>query len=272
MSILFVSVMAANADPTYRAIVGYLARRTELPVAIAEGMPWPERERMLEAGQASIGAVCGATYVRLADQPTAPVQLLATPIMRAARYHDQPVYFSDIVVPADSQARAFADLRGACLAYNEPQSYSGYQIIRAHLALLGASGSFFDRIVAAGSHQAALRMVAAGAADAAAIDSTVLERELYQHPELLAQVRTIAALGPSPIPPLVAARHLPDATTGALRAALLAMHSDAEGRAILRAGRLARFVTVEDAAYDPIRAQLRRASTVDLASEYSRDV
>ena len=223
---------------------------------------------MLEHGQAAIGAICGAVYVRLAAQTAPPVQLLAAPVMHAARYQGQPIYFSDVIVPADSRLQVFADLRGRRLAYNEPNSYSGYQVVRAHLASQGESRAFFGRIVAAGSHQAALRMVVAGAADAASIDSIVLERELQLHPELAAGLRTVATLGPSPIPPLVAAQQLPPATTRALRAALLQMHEDAEGRRILHAGRLSRFVAAEDAAYDHIRDQLRHANSVDLADTH----
>lgn len=46
-----------------------------------------------------------------------------------------------------------------------------------------------------------------------------------------------------------------------LRAALLAMHEDAEGRAILADGLMVRFVPVQDADYDPIRAMAARAVT-----------
>ena len=269
MAIKLVSLMAANADPTYRAIAGYLAQRLELPITCVEDLPWQERARMLEHGQAAIGAICGAVYVHLAAQSAPPVQLLAAPVMHAARYQGQPIYFSDLVVPADSHARNLADLRGQLLAYNEPNSYSGYQVVRAHLASQGTPQGFFGGIVAAGSHQAALRMVVAGAADAASIDSIVLERELQLHPELTAGLRTIATLGPSPIPPLVAAQQLPPTTTRALRATLLQMHENAEGRRILRAGRLARFVAVEDADYNHIRDQLRLATSIDLANTLS---
>jgi phosphonate transport system substrate-binding protein len=266
--IKLVSLMAANADPTYQAIAGYLAQQLDLPITCSDDLPWQERERMLEHGQAAIGAICGAVYVRLADQPAPPVQLLAAPVMRAARYQGRPIYFSDLVVPADSRAQKFADLRGKLLAYNEPNSYSGYQVVRAHLASLGESRAFFGGIVAAGSHQAALRRVVAGTADAASIDSIVLERELQLHPELAAGLRTVATFGPSPIPPLVAAQQLPPATTHALRAALLQMHEHAESRHILRAGRMSRFVAVEDTVYDHIRDQLRLANSVDLADTH----
>jgi phosphonate transport system substrate-binding protein len=267
--IKLVSLMAANADSTYQAIAGYLAQQLEQPITCIDDLPWQERERMLEHGQAEIGAICGAVYVRLVTQPSPPVQLLAAPVMYAARYQGRPIYFSDVVVPADSRMQTFADLRGKIIAYNEPNSYSGYQVVRAHLASLGESRAFFGGIVAAGSHQAALRMVVAGAVDAASIDSIVLERELQLHPDLATGIRTVATLGPSPIPPLVAAQQLPPATTRALRAALLQMHEHAAGRRILHASRLARFVAVEDAAYNHIRDQLRQANSVDLSDTLS---
>ena len=42
-----------------------------------------------------------------------------------------------VVVPSDSRAQTFDDLRGQLLAYNEPHSLSGYQVVRAHLASQG---------------------------------------------------------------------------------------------------------------------------------------
>jgi ABC-type phosphate/phosphonate transport system substrate-binding protein len=57
-------------------------------------------------------------------------------------------------------------------------------------------------------------------------------------------------------------RALPENQRERLRAALLAMHEDAEGRAILGDGLIARFVRVQDADYDPIRAMVARAVEV----------
>ncbi|HEU5100993.1 MAG TPA: PhnD/SsuA/transferrin family substrate-binding protein, partial [Roseiflexaceae bacterium] len=129
--------MAANADATYRAIAGELARRTGLSVTCLDDLPWQDRQRVLEDGQADVGAICGAVYVCLVGKPTARVQLLAAPVMRGARYHGRPVYFSDLVMRADANIETFADLRGTRLGYNEPRSYSGYLVLRAHLAAIG---------------------------------------------------------------------------------------------------------------------------------------
>src|SRR5215216_2803511 len=128
-AVTFVSLLAANADATYHSIAGYLTFQTGVPIGMVENVPWQERERLLEHRQADLGAVCGAQYVRMAGQPVAPVRLLAAPVMRADRYQGRPVYFSDLVVRADAMLQTFADLRGANLAYNEPRSYSGYQVL-----------------------------------------------------------------------------------------------------------------------------------------------
>jgi phosphonate transport system substrate-binding protein len=266
----FVSLLAANADAHYCAIAEYLAYQTGVPITLFEHIPWQERELLLERGQIDLGAVCGAQYVRIAQQVANPVQLLAAPVMQAERYQGRPVYFSDLIVRADATFQSFAELRGATLAYNEPRSYSGYHVLRAHLAALGERIGYFRRTTEAGSHQAALRMVIAGAADVAAIDSIVLERELVIHPALASQIRIVDSLGPSPIPPLLAARRLPAPTIHALHDALLHMHHDAEGQRILRAGQLSYFVAVEDPTYEYIRTQLQRAGSIELAASYSQ--
>jgi hypothetical protein len=100
-----------------------------------------------------------------------------------------------------------------------------------------------------------------GEIDTTAIDCTVLEQELRTRPELSEQVRVIETLGPSPMPPIVASRALPAALRERVRAALLSMHLDAQGAAILEAAGVRHFVGVDDADYDPIR---HMASVADI--------
>lgn len=270
MQITLVSLMAENFSPLYRDVTGYLARRTGLRLQIEEGVAWQERERMLDRGEAHVGFICGLPYVLRADRPEPPVELLAAPVMAAPRYAGRPIYFSDVIVRRGSPYRAFADLRGASWAYNEPGSQSGYNLTRWHLAHLGETRGFFGRVVEAGAHQVSLRMVVEGKVDASAIDSTVLERELEQHPELAPEVRIVETLGPSAMPPAVASTSLPPAARDTLRRALLAMHRDGEGRAILERARMRRFAPVSDRHYDDIRRMAREAQAVALSASSSR--
>lgn len=83
-------------------------------------LPWQEREWLLDKGQIHVGWICGLPYVRKADQARPAVELLAAPVRQGPRYQDRPICFSDVVVDHDSKYAAFADLRGATWAFNDP--------------------------------------------------------------------------------------------------------------------------------------------------------
>jgi phosphonate transport system substrate-binding protein len=258
------SIQSPNADRVCEMITSYLSARLGIPAAFVNDIAWEERERWLDAGRIHVGWICGLPYVWKADQARPAIELLAAPVMRAARYQGRPVYFSDVVVRCDSRYYTFNDLRGASWAYNEPNSQSGYNITRYHLATLGHRSGYFRRAVQAGAHLAALEMVLDGRIDASAIDSTVLELELASRPELGKRLRIIASLGPSPIPPWVISKGVAPELREALRQELLCMHTHSEGQAILTAGQMACFARVEDGDYDPIRHMAQAAADVTL--------
>jgi phosphonate transport system substrate-binding protein len=74
----------------------------------------------------------------------------------------------------------------------------------------------------------------------------------------------IETLGPSSAPPIVASRSLPIALRERLRPALLSMHLDTRGAAVLEAAGVRRFEAVADADYDPIRHMASVASALDV--------
>jgi phosphonate transport system substrate-binding protein len=250
--------LADNARPVYERLAGWLARRLGEPAALTTAA-WDERLRMLDDGRTHVGFLCGLPYVERRDTPARPLELLCAPVMAHPRYGGRPVYFTDVIVRRDSGLASFADLRGRRYAYNDPGSNSGYAVPRDHLLRLGETRGYFGEVVESGSHQSSIRMVLAGAVDASGIDSTVLELETAQRPEIGPALRVVESIGPYPIPPVVVSSRLPEGATARLRAAFLAMHEDAEGGAILAGGLIARFVPVTDADYDPIRALVRRA-------------
>jgi phosphonate transport system substrate-binding protein len=257
--LILASYLAENTRPTYERIATWLAARRGVPAALLGSVAWDERLAMLDDGRVHVGFICGWSYVQRHDRPERPVDLLCAPVMAPPRYEDRPIYFTDVVVHHDSSLWSFADLRGQSYAYNDRSSHSGYNVPRDHLVQLGETRGYFGRAVVSGSHQASIRMIEAHEVDASGIDSTVLDVERQRRPELTTTLRTVAVLGPSPVPPVIVTHALPGNERERLRMALLAMHEDAEGRAILREALIARFVPVEDADYDPIRAMVARA-------------
>ena len=185
-----------------------------------------------------------------------PVEPLAAPVLAGDRYGGRPVYYSDVIVRRDSPISCLEELRGCSWAYNEPASHSGHTVTLYSLVRMGARPGFFGRVVEAGFHQRAIRLVHTGAVDAAAIDSQVLAVELRDHPQLADRLRVIGSFGPSTIQPVVAASRLP----GRLRTRSGSCWSGSattrrRGR-LLDHGFIDRFSPVDDAAYDDIRAML----------------
>ena len=161
-----------------------------------------------ERGEADLGVICGLPYVWLAARRPRPVEPLAAPVLAGDRYGGRPVYYSDVIVRRDSPIRSLEELRGCSWAYNEPASHSGHTVTLYSLVRMGARPGFFGRVVEAGFHQRAIRLVHAGVMDAAAIDSQVLAVELRDHPDLTG-LRVVGSFGPSTIQPVVAASCLP---------------------------------------------------------------
>lgn len=264
------SCMADNAEATCRAITLYLGNhlgdKLGITTEFVDCIPWQERERQLDAGLIHLCWICGLPYVWKVDADNSTVEACVAPVMAAPRYAGAPVYYSDIVVRHDSTYRNFADLRGASLAYNEPNSHSGFNVVRHHLATLGETGGYFSRAVESGAHQRSLHMIVNAEIDASVVDSTVLEAEFARAPRLHDEIRIIGTLGPSPMPPWVMLKSLAPELRTCLRDTLLAMHTDPAGARILAQWGIARFAAVDDATYDPIRCMVRRADGVRLAA------
>ena len=258
------SCMADNAEATCRAIAAWLGQHLGIATEFVDCIPWQERERQLDAGLIHVCWICGLPYVWKTDTDASVIEPCVAPVMAAARYAGAPVYYSDIVVRRDSPYRTFADLRGTAWAYNEPNSHSGFNVVRHHLASLGETRGFFGSAVESGAHQASLKMIINTEIDASAVDSTVLEAELTRRPQLHEQIRVIDTLGPSPMPPWVMHKSLAPQLRTDLRDALLSMHADAAGARILAQWGIGHFAAVRDADYDPIRQMAKQADGISL--------
>ncbi|MGH2521698.1 MAG: phosphate/phosphite/phosphonate ABC transporter substrate-binding protein [Anaerolineales bacterium] len=265
-AIRFASFLGDNAFEFYRQVVAYLGEAsgtpTEMVADTSAGL-----EAMFGEGQIEAAFGCGLPYVWKAAEESPSVRLMAAPVLPAERYQDRPVYFSDVIVRADAPFNTFADLRGATFAYNQAVSFSGYVLPLYHLLTLGETNGFFGKTVASGSHAASMNWVESGQADAAAIDSVVLEMELAQRPERASAFRVVASLGPAGMPPVITSTRLDPETHARLTRALVSMHTDERGRGILRQGGVRRFAPVTDRNYDDIRqmlAALREAGVKEL--------
>lgn len=248
----FGTYLAPNMLPVYRAVAQRVGRALGAETELVVETSYESCAEDLN----DVCFVCSLPYVHFERQGIRPAVPVAAPVLQGDRYEGRPVYYSDVIVRRDDPASSFLDLRGRSWAYNEPLSHSGYGITRYHLVTLEETRGFFGRVVEAGFHETALRMVAAGEVDASAIDSQVLAVALREDPALGDRLRVIDSLGPSTIQPVAVSRRLPEALRERIRAVLLEMGDDASCRATLDRGVVERFVPVDDRSYDDIRMML----------------
>ncbi|HKB02159.1 MAG TPA: PhnD/SsuA/transferrin family substrate-binding protein [Gemmataceae bacterium] len=250
-----VTFLAPKLLGFYTFLAGRVARSLGCRVEVVVATSYDD----LDA--ADVAFVCGLPYVERTRRGDCPVEPIAAPVLRGARYGGRPIYFSDVIVRRDSPCRSFADLRGRSWAYNEPLSQSGYGITRFVLARDGHAKGYFGRVVEAGWHERAVELVATGECDASAIDSQLLAVMFRDDPALADELRVIETLGPSTIQPVVVSRRLPRPVKSELQRTFLSLADDPAAQQPLAAALVERFVPVGDGDYDDLRRMSEAALT-----------
>jgi ABC-type phosphate/phosphonate transport system substrate-binding protein len=193
------------------------------------------------------------------------VQLLATPCYGALGC-DGATYRSYVVVREDSGIETPDDLRGKRVAYNGPDSQSGYNTLRHLVAPLAENGRFFGSSLETGAHRRSLAAVRRGEADAASIDCVSLALIEQVAPEEVAGIRRLCPTAPAPNLPYITSLSTSAETLNRLRDGL----RSAVGDPSLLAAREALFITdiqiLPLAAYAAILAMEEEA----VASGYPR--
>ncbi|MBV9388056.1 MAG: PhnD/SsuA/transferrin family substrate-binding protein [Chroococcidiopsidaceae cyanobacterium CP_BM_ER_R8_30] len=245
-----VSYLAPNMFWFYTAVRDYFNRVWDIETDIVQSQLDPLSDPLLLQDQLDVAFMCGLPFIGHYQVIPNQLQALVAPVMQCLRYQNRPVYFSDIIVNVDSRLTTFDDLAGKTLCYNDPGSNSGYNLLLHQLIQTGHSRSFFGKMIQSGSHQRSINLVVEGLADCSAIDSTVLEQELRDSPELAHRLRVIESIGPCPIPPIVAAQHLGSEFIDCLQSALL--QPDMELRSAMDKAQIRHYVAVHSEDYAAI--------------------
>jgi ABC-type phosphate/phosphonate transport system substrate-binding protein len=210
-----------------------------------------------------MGAVfmCGYPLVHTSPRPI----VLAAPIPSAPAYGGKAVYWTDIVVRAESPLVQFAETFGRRMAWTIEDSQSGYQALRAYCAPHAAArgGRLFAALV--GPLVTPRRVIAAvldGTADAGPLDSYFHDLVRHTEPYVAARLRTIASTPPTPNPMLVAAAGTPAADVERLRDALIAVADAPELATVRTTLALQGFARRDIADYDVL---VKRAAAADAA-------
>jgi phosphonate transport system substrate-binding protein len=251
----------------YDEMARYVSRKLGWNVKVISNLPYDQADNMLDKGIIDFGFVCGLPYIHKFAE--GKYELIAVPIMSmkkgtfpdAKGYEDVPgKYYSYTIIRKDSPFKTWADLKGKSYAFSEMGSNSGYNLPRAKLVSLGAKNwKYFSRVVASGSHEESIRLVANGVVDASSVDSLVLDYDRMVRDADALNVRIIEHLGPAGIPPVVISKKADPSIGRAMKEVLLGMHKDPEGKKILDKAMLTRFDPPNDRNYDDVRAYEKAA-------------
>ncbi len=233
---------------SYQPLLDYLSQRLNRPVELVQRRTYAEVNDLIRRNEVDMAFICTRAYVQ--GRREFGMELLAIPQVRG-----QTVYHSQIIVRAGLSARRFEDLRGLVFAFTDPLSNTGYLYPNVLLKRLGESPeTFFRRTFFTYSHDNAIYAVAEGVADAAAVDSLVLDYAMARDPSLRDRLRIIHTSPPFGMPPVVVGPDVRPQTKALLQETLLEMADTPQGQQALEALGVDRFVLGRDEDYDMIRA------------------
>lgn len=204
-----------------------------------------------------LAMMCGLPFAQRGVRPT----LVAAPIPSPARYGGRPVYFTDMVVRADSAFERLEDTFGGTVGYTLADSMSGGVAFRDHLApYREREGTrLYARAVGNLIHaRGVIEALAAGRIDVGPLDSYYHDLLRHDEPALAAQVRVVASTGAMPIPPLVGTAALAPEDLQRLRQALADVAKAPDLQPVRERLLLAGFASADPAAYDALAAMARR--------------
>lgn len=175
-----------------------------------------DKDAAARSGRLLLGQTCGYPLIY---ELKPHVQLVATPHYDTP-YTDGPLYRSLILARAADGRESLADLRGARVAVNGLNSFSGYIALQAAFADFVGEEPFFSEVVLTGNHLNSLNAIASDMADICACDCVSYELIRRLYPDLAAKFSVVGSgpLAPG-LPYVTAASHDAD-TVNRLRSGL----------------------------------------------------
>jgi len=231
----------------YRQFLDYIGEKLGRHVQFVDRESYAEINQLIREKKVDLAFVCGGPYVTGHDE--FGMELLVAP-----RAYGGTVYYSYIIVPQESPARSFEELRGKKFIFTDPLSNTGKLVPTYMLARMGETpDTFFSEQVFSGSHDKSIQAVSRNLADGAAVDSLIWEYLQQTNPALTARTRILHKSPPYGIPPVVVRPDLPADLKAEILLIFREAHQDEKGREILKKMMIEEFVPIDDEAYDSIR-------------------
>jgi phosphonate transport system substrate-binding protein len=234
----------------YQPAVEYMEDKLGYPVVLLQRKTYKEVNDLVQSGGADVAFVCSGGYV--AGNDTFGMELLAVPQVKG------DIRYQSYIIARNRDGRSILDLGGRSFAFTDPMSFSG-RIAPVHMLTSQRvdSDRFFSRTFFTYSHDNAIRAVADGIADAAAVDSMIFDRAVEKEPELGKRAFIVDKSLRVGNPPVVVNPAIDAGLKQRIREVLLAMHGDEKGRQALKALSYDKFVMADDKYYAELKTLWR---------------
>lgn len=237
----------------YRRIAQYISGRLGFPAVLVQRTTYEELNMLLANGEADVAFSSTGAY-------SAYRGMAETEILAMAEYQGTTLYLAYVIVPKTRPVEKLDDLRGKVFAFTDPLSYSGHMCIVDYLwQRREVPEKFFSRYIYTYNHDKSVWAVANNLADGASVDSMIYDYVAATKPEIAANVRIIATIGPAPTGPVVIRKNLSPELKAQLRMVFLDMDKDPQMRAALQGLLIDRFVPPQPELYEPLRRLYDRA-------------
>lgn len=241
---------------SYQALLDYLSAQLQRPVELVQRRTYAEINDLVESGYVDVAFICTSAYVDGHDK--FGMELLAAP-----QVNGEATYYSVLIVPVNSGAQTLADLRDKVFAFTDPMSNTGRMYPTFLVKQLGSTPEeFFGRTFFTYGHDDAIRAVADGLTDGAAVDSLVYDFAVAREPALAERTRIIHRSPSFGIPPVVVGPNTRPQLKAKLQNLLLGLADDPVGQIGLQAIGIERFVVIDDSAYDSVRELLNEVGAI----------
>lgn len=212
---------------------------------------------LLFGGQVDAAWICGFPYVRFQSS----LSLLNVPLYDGAPRYQAYLIRSRL---ASVVISGWADLAGKVLAYSDPLSNSGWLVAQVQLAQAGLLPKDLKRSFFAYGHSNVAEAVAAGLAQAGAIDGYVWETMQKQGMSAVEQTQVIWKSEPFGFPPIVTLKGANHRALPVLQKTLNEMAGDVKGQELLKALNLSGFTPGTNTLFDSIRKQAKTVQVSEI--------
>jgi len=248
----------------WRRLFEWIAADAQVPLDVIAYPPPNRLADLWRRDDLGCALMCGFPWATWHDAIERPVPL-AVPVPSPEIFGDRPMYWTDIVVRANSEVTSVADLAGARFAFTVEDSQSGYQAPRRFFAehARTAGGHLFREMVGPLiTPRCVVQAIVAGDADAGPLDAWWHALLRRHEPDVAARLRTVATTAPAPIPLVVGAAGMPEPQRRRLTAALERTAGVVALAHVCDALLLKRFVRADAPSYQSLLARAREADSL----------